>query len=170
MARTNRTNTMRDLVYETNGWVAKLQADDEMNRQQEKRQESPGRRQVGRKSDNASSKDDAVGPVPDQGVDPASASNKDAASVPVSDYDAAPTAEGSEVQTSTAWDFFMSHCRSFDSNDPGTSVRIDRRVKKRLDLAKARMSETVSAKGMVSAIVMYFLMEHEAMFEQQDMP
>ena len=63
----------------------------------------------------------------------------------------------------------MSHCKSFDTNDTGVSVRIDKKVKKKLDLAKARMSGTVSMKGMVSAIVMHFLMEHEAMFEQQEM-
>lgn len=131
-------NNMRDLIKETNGWVAKSHKDDEANPDEEGRQVNPGEQKTGRKSDTASSMDDA-----------------------------APTAEDSEGQTSPSWDFFMSHCNSFDPRDKGVSVRIDRKVKKSLDLAKARMSKTVSMKGMVSAIVLHFLTEHEAMFEKQ---
>ena len=42
-------------------------------------------------------------------------------------------------------------------------------MKKSLDLAKARMSKTVSMKGMVSAIVMHFLTEHDAISYQEEM-
>jgi len=170
MARNNRINTMRNLINETNGWVAKSQKEEKQNMHDEERNANAWQKPACGKSDNVSSKDEAVEQVPDQSVYPVSASNKDAASVPVSESDEATTTLGTEVQSSSAWDFFMSHCKSFDSNDPGISVRIDRKVKKRLDLAKAKMSETVSAKGMVSAIVMHFLMEHEVMFDQQEMP
>ena len=123
--------------------------------------------QAGRKSDTASSKDDAADTVQTQVADNASDSAKVAASDPASQNDAAPTADDTEGQTSPFLDFFMSHCNSFDPRDKGVSVRIDRKVKKSLDLAKARMSKTVSMKGMVSAIVLHFLTEHEAMFEKQ---
>ena len=125
--------------------------------------------QTGRNGNTASSKDDAADIVQTQVTDSAPASAKVAASDQASENDAASTAEDTEGQTSPSWDFFMSHCNSFDPRDKGVSVRIDRKVKKTLDLAKARMSKTVSMKGMVSAIVLHFLTEHEAMFEQQEM-
>ena len=160
-------NNMRDLIKETNGWVAKSHKDDEANPDEEGRQVNPGEQKTGRKSDTASSMDDAADTVQPQVSDNASDLAKVAASDPASENDAAPTAEDSEGQTSPSWDFFMSHCNSFDPRDKGVSVRIDRKVKKSLDLAKARMSKTVSMKGMVSAIVLHFLTEHEAMFEKQ---
>lgn len=160
-------NNMRDLINEACGRVPKSYKDDEGNPQEEGLQVNPGKQEAGRNSDTASSTGDAVEPVlaPSAGSAPTSA--KVVASDPASENDAAPTAEDSEGQTSPAWDFLMSHCNSFDPSDKGVSVRIDRKVKKRLDLAKARMSETVSMKGMVSAIVLHFLTEHEAMFKQQ---
>ena len=49
--------------------------------------------------------------------------------------------------------------------DPGLCVRIDRKVKKKLDLAKARFSLSVSEKGMASAIILHFLEENDALFD-----
>ena len=167
MAKNDTNRLMRSLVDEACGWVAKSHKDDEATPNEEGRLVNPGARKTGRKSDTASSMDDAADTVQTQVADNASDSAKVAASDPASQNDAAPTAEDSEGQTSPSWDFFMSHCNSFDPRDKGVSVRIDRKVKKTLDLAKARMSKTVSMKGMVSAIVLHFLTEHEVMFEQQ---
>ena len=64
----------------------------------------------------------------------------------------------------------MSHCREFDTKDPGLCIRIDRKVKKKLDLAKARLSFNVSEKGMASAIILHFLELNDASFDKQDKP
>ena len=72
----------------------------------------------------------------------------------------------SNVST-TSWDFFIAHCREFDTKDPGLCIRIDRKVKKKLDLAKARFSFNVSEKGMASAIILHFLEENDALFDAE---
>ena len=75
-----------------------------------------------------------------------------------------------DICKSSSWDFFMSHCREFDTKDPGLCIRIDRKVKKKLDLAKARLSFNVSEKGMASAIILHFLELTDASFDKQDKP
>ena len=69
--------------------------------------------------------------------------------------------------STSSWDFFIAHCRKFDTKDPGLCIRIDRKVKKKLDLAKARFSFNVSEKGMASAIILHFLEENDALFDAE---
>lgn len=136
---------MRDIVNETNNFVPKLHEPGEVN-QQEERKANPKHRLTGQEKDDASSNADVAAPVP------------------VPDNDAEPIPEG-PASSSSSWDFFMKHCREFDMKDPGLCVRIDRKVKKKLDLAKARFSLSVSEKGMASAIILHFLEENDALFD-----